>query len=103
MLKIFLKIIHGRIYAKWEKSIGEIQFGFRNGLGTRDALYSLNVLVQRAWDVNHNVYACFIDFQKAFDRVNHQKLIGILQNSVIDDKDIRIISNLYWPKKKSYK
>ena len=99
ILKAFLKIIHERIYPKLEEDIGETQFGFRNGLGTREALFSHNVLIQRARDVNCNVYACFIDFEKAFDRVNHKKLIEILQQSGLDDKDIRIIYNLYWQQK----
>lgn len=47
-------------------------------------------------DVNCNVFACFIDFEKVFDRVNHIKLIETLQNSSLDDKNLRIISNLYW-------
>jgi len=54
------------------------QFGFRNSVGTREAIFSLQVLIQRARDVNHDVYACFIDYQKAFDRVKHDKLIKIL-------------------------
>lgn len=57
-----------------EKHIEETKFGFRNGLGTREALFSLNVLIQRARDINCTVFACFIDFKKDFDRVNHTKL-----------------------------
>ena len=46
-----------------------------------------------------NVYLCFIDFQKAFDSVQHSKLIEILQKTEIDTKDIRLIRNLYWSQK----
>lgn len=99
VLKTFLKVIHERIYPKLEEHIGETQFGFRKGLGTREALFSLNVLIQRARDVNCDVFACFIDFEKAFDRVNHRKLLETLRQSGLDDKDIRIISNLYWKQK----
>lgn len=72
LLKVFLKVIHEYIYRKLEKNIGETQFGFRKGLGTREALFNLNVLIQRARDVNCNVFAYFIDFEKAFDRVNQK-------------------------------
>ena len=96
VLKIFLKIIHNRIYKKCEENISETQFGFRKGLGTRDALFALQILVQRCWDVNKDVYLCFIDYEKAFDRVQHSKLIEILKNTGIDSKDLRIITNLYW-------
>ena len=95
-LKIFLKIIHRRIYAKCESFMGESQFGFRNGFGTREALFSIQVLVQRCRDVCVPVYACFIDYEKAFDRVQHEKLMKILKDVGLDDRDLKIIANLYW-------
>ncbi|KAL1446457.1 hypothetical protein WDU94_005636 [Cyamophila willieti] len=99
MLKVFLKIIHSRIFLKLEDNISSTQFGFRNGFGTREALLCLNVLVQKARDLKKNVYLCFIDFEKAFDRVSHVKLLETLKETTLDDKDIRIIGNLYWQQK----
>lgn len=96
MLKIFLKIIHRRIYKTCEEQISSTQFGFRNAFGTREALFSIQVLFQRCRDVNCEIYACFIDYQKAFDRVKHQKMVEILKGIGLDDKDLRIIVNLYW-------
>ena len=96
VLKIFLKIIHSRIYKKCEENMGEMQFGFRNALGTREALFTLQVLIQRCRDVSCDVYICFIDYAKAFDRCQHHKMISALQKLGIDDKDIRLITNLYW-------
>lgn len=96
LLKIFLKIIHKRIYKKCEEEIAPNQFGFLNAVGTREALFSIQVLVQRCRDVNCNVFACLIDYQKAFDRVKHDKMIDILKNMGIDSKDLKIITNLYW-------
>jgi len=46
--------------------------------------------------MNCDVYACFVDFEKAFDRVKHDKMIDILRRTGIDDSDTRIIENLYW-------
>jgi len=72
------------------------KFGFRNAMGTREAIFNLQVLFQRARDVNQKIYACFIDYQKAFDNVKHDKLIKILDNVGVDKGDLRIISNVYW-------
>lgn len=96
ILKIFLKIIHRRIYKKCEEHAGKNQFGFRNGLGTREAICALNVLAQRCRDVNRNLYLCFIDYKKAFDNVKHRKLVDILQKIGIGRKECRLIKNLYW-------
>jgi hypothetical protein len=50
----------------------------KNGMGTREALFVINTLMQRCLDVNRNIFACFIDFNKIFDNVQHDKLIKIL-------------------------
>ncbi|CAG9834054.1 unnamed protein product, partial [Diabrotica balteata] len=47
-------------------------------------------------DQRKDVFACFVDFEKAFDKVQHVKLLQILKNIGTDDKDIRVIKNLYW-------
>lgn len=95
-LKIFLKIIHNRIFRKLEEGMSDTQMGFRKGMGTREALYGISILRQRCLDMNQDLYVCFVDFQKAFDRVQHSKMIEILKQKNIDSRDIRIISNLYW-------
>lgn len=96
MLKLFLKIIHRRIYKVCEERVTNTQFGFMKGVGTRDALFCLQVLFQRCRDMNCNIFACFIDYEKAFDRVQHEKMMEVLRNTGMDDKDLRIIRNLYW-------
>jgi len=55
-LKIFLKVIHARIYKKKEKHMSQEQFEFRNGHGTREALFSIQILVQQCRDINQKVY-----------------------------------------------
>lgn len=96
LLKVFLRIIHKRIYSVCESQISPNQFGFIKAVGTREALFAVQVLVQRCRDVNCDVYACLVDYQKAFDRVKHDKMVKILRETGIDDKDLRIIGNLYW-------
>lgn len=98
-LKILLKVIHHRIYKTLEQDISETQFGFRDGLGTREALFALNVLAQRCMDMNQDLYICFIDYNKAFDRVRHEQLIQLLKEKNLDTRDIKIITNLYFNQK----
>ena len=95
-LTLFLKIIHKRIYRRLEVDITNTEFGFREEFGTREALFGINVLFQRCLDINQDVYACYIDFEKAFDKVKHDKLYQLLISRNIDSDDLRIISDLYW-------
>jgi len=96
VLKAYLKVILRRIYTQCDEHISAEQFGFRKGLGTRDALFGLQVLVQRSLDMNKDVYACFIDFEKAFDKVQHSKMLKALQDAGIEGSNIRAIASLYW-------
>lgn len=96
VLKLFLSIIHLRIRYKCDEQLGESQFGFRSGMGTREALFALNVLVQKCKDMQSDVILCFIDYEKAFDRVKHEILMQRLTDIGLDGKDLRIIKNLYW-------
>lgn len=98
-LKIFLKILHNRIYKRCEANIKDTQFGFRGGMGTREALFGIRVLVQNCRDVHKDVFLCFVDYEKAFDKVQHEKLISILRKTDLDERDIRCIQNLYWQQK----
>lgn len=95
-LKLFLRVMHARIYSKCEEKSGETQFGFIKGLGTREALFSIKLLIQKCYDQRQDVFVCFIDYQKAFDNVKHDILLNRLLEIGIDAKDIRIIQELYW-------
>lgn len=95
-LKVFLRIIYHRIRAKCEDHLSNSQFGFRKGLGTREAILSLVVMAERCLDMRKDLYVCFVDYEKAFDRIKHEKIIEELNRIGLDGKDIRIIRNLYW-------
>jgi len=69
LLKLFSKIIHQMIIRICEEQMSNTQFGFRNTLGTREAIFSLQKLFERASDVNQNIYACFIDYKKVIDKL----------------------------------
>ena len=98
-LKIFLKVIQARIGKKIDEEVGPTQFGFRPGSGTREGIFCYNILAQKHLEVDKDMYTCFIDYSKAFDKVHHDQLIQCLEKIGIDGKDIRIITNLYWHQK----
>ena len=98
-LKIFLKIIQERINKRIDREVGKTQFGFRPCSGTREGLFAYNILAQKYIEVDQELYTCFIDYSKAFDRVHHDQLIKCLERIGLDGKDIRIITNLYWHQK----
>jgi hypothetical protein len=95
-LKIFMKILHCRIYKLCEGITGDEQFGFRNGMGTREALFCMPILLQKSIEFRKNIYVCFIDLEKACDRVPHTLLFQCLDSVGLDTYDIRLLKNLYY-------
>uniref|UniRef100_A0A8D8UAM4 Craniofacial development protein 2 n=1 Tax=Cacopsylla melanoneura TaxID=428564 RepID=A0A8D8UAM4_9HEMI len=95
LTKTITRIMIKRIEKKVEENIGEDQFGFRKGKGTRDAMGCVRMLAERLMDVNRDMYVCFIDWEKAFDRVNWNILMKILKDIQINWKDRRLIRELY--------
>ena len=93
--KIIAKILIRRIEKKIEDVLGEDQFGFRRGEGTRDAIGMMRITAERTLEVDEELCVCFIDWQKAFDRVNWTKLMQILNRIGIDWRERKLISKLY--------
>ena len=85
--KIMLKILTKRIEYKVQNAISRSPFGFRRGCGTRDAIGVLRMLCERSIDYGKDVYVCFVDFEKAFDRVNWMKMMKILEGLRVDWRD----------------
>ena len=75
--------------------MGKTQLGFRKACGTRDAIGVMRMLCERSLEFNNEVYVCFVDFEKAFDRVNWKKMMEVLKKLGVDCRNRRIISNLY--------
>ena len=63
--------------------------------GTREGMFNLWTICERTTDVQKDVYICFIDYTKAFDRVKHFNMIECLSEIGIDDKDLQIITKLF--------
>src|SRR6218665_2539867 len=75
--------------------LGDDQFGFRKGMGTTDAIGTLRVLTERIIQNGQDVYICFVDYEKVFDRVEWRRLLHALRPMGIDWRDRRLIGNLY--------
>ena len=94
--KILLRIIMMRVRNKVRPEIAEEQCGFVEGKGTSNAIFMLRTIIERTLEIQKEVYLCFIDYTKAFDRVQHMEIIKQLQKLHVDGKDLRIIKNIYW-------
>ncbi len=95
-VKLLLKMITRRLKPKLEPEIDACQFGFRKGTGTREAIFGLRTLCARSIQVQQDLFLCFIDYEKAFDKVKHAKLIEILSEHDVGKKNLGVIKNLYW-------
>ena len=93
--KIMLKILTKRIERRAEEYLSRSQFGFRKGVGARDAIGVLRMLVERSLEFDNEMYVCFIDFEKAFDRVKWDVLMRVLKKLGIDWRDRRMLAELY--------
>ena len=93
--KILLRIILKRIIARLRSQISDEQFGFVARKGNNNVLFSLRVLSERALEVQKDVCVCFVDYEKAFDKVKHVDLFNMLKAADLDGKDVQLMRNLY--------
>ena len=73
----------------------DIQAGFRKGRGTRDKSANTHWIIKKVGELQKNIYFCFIDYNKAFDCVDHNKLWKILQDMGIPDHLTCLLGNQY--------
>ena len=69
-----LKILQARLQQYMNRELPDVQAGFRKGGGTRDQIANIRWIIKKAREFQKNIYFCFIDYTKAFDRVDHNKL-----------------------------
>ena len=93
-LKI-LKILQARLQQYVNHELPDVQTGFRKGRGTRDQIANMCWIIKRAREFQKNIYFCFIDYAKAFDCVDHNKLWKILKEMGITDHLTCLLRNLY--------
>ena len=77
------------------RELPDVQAGFRKDRGTRDQIASTGWIMEKAREFQKNIYFCFIDYAKAFDCVDHNKLWKILKVMGISDHLICLLRNLY--------
>ena len=77
------------------RELPDIQAGFRKGRGTRDQIANICSIIKKAREVQKNIYFCFIDYAKAFDCVDHNKLWKIQKEMGIPDQLTCLLRNLY--------
>ena len=90
-----LKILQARLQKFMNPELPDVQPGFRKGRGTRDQIASIRWIIKKAREFQKNIYFCFIDYAKAFDYVDHNKLWKILQEMGIPDHLTCLLRNMY--------
>ena len=93
--KVMLKILQARFQQYVNRELPDVQAGFRKGRGTRDQITNICWIIEKAREFQENIYFCFIDYAKAFDCVDHNKLWKILQEMGIADHLTCLLRNLY--------
>ena len=74
-----LKILQARFHQYVNRELPDVQVGFRKGRGTRDQIANIHWIIEKTREFQKNIYFCFIDYAKAFDCVDHHKLLKILE------------------------
>ena len=90
-----LKILQARLQQYMNHKFPDVQAGFRKGRGTRDQIANICWIIKKAKEFQRNIYFSFIDYAKAFDCVDHNKLWKILKEMVTADHLTCLLRNLY--------
>ena len=90
-----LKILQARLQQYMNHELPDVQAGFRKGRETGDQIPNICWIIEKAREFQKKIYFCFIDYAKAFDCVDHNKLWKILQEMGIPDHLTCLLRNLY--------
>ena len=90
-----LKILQARLQQYVNHELPDVQAGFRKGGGTRDQIANICWIIEKARKFQKSIYFCFIDYAKAFDCVDHNKLWKIIKEMGIPDHLTCLLRNLY--------
>ena len=90
-----LKILQASLQQYMNRELPDFQAGFRKGKGTNNQIANICWIIKRAREFQKNIYFCFIDYAKAFDCVDHNKLWKILKEMGIPDYLTCLLRNLY--------
>ena len=90
-----LKILQARLQLYINIELPDVQAGFRKGRGTRDHITNIRWITERTREFQKNIYFCFIDYTKALDCVDHNKLWEILKEMGVPEHFTCLLRNLY--------
>ena len=90
-----LKVLQARLQQYVNRELPDVQAGFRKGRGTRDQIANICWIIRKAKEFQKNIYFCFIDYTKAYDCVDYNKLWKILKEMDIPDHLTCLLRNLY--------
>ena len=93
--KVMLKILQARLQQYVNHELPDVQAGFRKDRETRDQIANICWIMEKAREFQKSMYFCFIDYAKAFDCVDHNKLRKIMKEMGISDHLICFLRNLY--------
>ena len=93
--KVMLKIFQARLQQYTNHELPDVQAGFRKGRQARDQIANISWNIKKEREFQKNIYFCFIDYAKAFDCVDHNKLWEILKEMEIPDHLTCLLRNLY--------
>ena len=93
--KVTLKILQARLQQCMNHELSDVQAGFRKGRGTRDQIINIRWIIEKESEFQKTISFCFIDYAKAFDCVDHNKLWKILEEMGIPDHLTSLLRNLY--------
>ena len=89
------RILQARLQQYMRRKLSDVQAGFRKGRGSRDQIANIRWIIEKAREFQKNIYFCFIDYAKAFDCVDHNKLWKILKEMGIPDHLTCFLRNQY--------
>ena len=93
--KVMLKILQARLQQYVNRELPDVQARVRKGRGTRNQVANIHWIIEKARELQKDIYFCFMDYTKAFDYVDHNKLWKILKEMGIPDHITCLLRNLY--------
>ena len=93
--KVMLKILQARLQQYVNHELPDVQAALRKDRGTRDQIVNIRCIMEKGRKFQENIYFCFIDYAKAFDCADHNKLCKILKETGIPDHLTCLLRNLY--------
>ena len=93
--EVMIKILQDRLQQYMNRELPNVQVGFSKDSGTRDQIANIHWIMEKAIEFQKNIYFCFLDYAKAFDCVDHNKLWKILREMGIPDHLTCLFKNLY--------